>query len=760
MKKVIAWLLVLALTAAVSIGATLAYLTDTDEDVNVMTIGNVKIDQLEYERIDDETANEDATVQEFHDNKPLYPAITGNGFDYNNPGETYVDWEQIGKDGYTSEIWNPEKINNELDKMVFVKNKGTYDAYVRTIFAFEAGSYETLDEFKSMMHLNLNEDDFTWKWIATPVEIGDSTYFIATATYNYILEPGALTEISLSQIALDKTATNADVEAFGDTYQILVKSQAIQAAGFDDPITALDEGFGYIDEASAPWDTDVATKGIDLRKALHYYEGGSTKITEKITNIVFGKTSEYADIAAAYDATLVDVDQDVPVNAYYVPNGNYYDVYFLASDDIYLPKDSSSLFIRMSALESLDSSNMNTSRVVDMTDMFYRCGNLKSIDPTGWDVSNVKSLYGTFCRCTSLTSIDLTGWDTSNVTDMKDVFSSSTGLVTIKGLETWDTSNVTDMSSLFSTCTSLVDLGDISGWDTSNVTSLYQTFKRVESLTELNVANWDTSNVTDMHYTFRGARSLTELDLSGWDVSKVTTFSSFFSSEGSNNPDMQLKTIKLANWKPSSCTTFSWMFYGCGQLEEIDLSGWDVSSVTTTYHMFADCNNLKSVNLSNWNTASLTNMDGMFNDCRSLETVDLSDLDTDKVEDMSQLFESCHSLKEVKGLEKWDVSKVWDFDQLFLNCQSLEVVDLSAWHTGSVTETSSMFQGCGALTTVYVGDGWNLSNVTNSNNMFLNCKSLVGGNGTVFDSSKTDMTYANVDTAEQPGYLTYKSVNP
>ena len=140
MKKVIVWLLVLALTTAISIGATLAYLTDTDEDVNVMILGNVKIDQLEYERVNDETANENAEVQEFHDNKPLYPAVTENGFDY-TPGNTVVDWDQIGKDGYTSEIWNPEKINNELDKMVFVKNKGSYEAYVRTLFAFEAGNY-------------------------------------------------------------------------------------------------------------------------------------------------------------------------------------------------------------------------------------------------------------------------------------------------------------------------------------------------------------------------------------------------------------------------------------------------------------------------------------------------------------------------------------------------------------------------------------------------------------------------------------------
>ena len=148
MKKVLAWLLVLAMTAALAVGGTLAYLTDTDEDVNVMTVGKVKIDQLEYERVDPETENEDATVQEFRDNKPLYPAVTEDGFDWTT-GDSYVDWEQIGKDGYTSEIWDPSKINNEQDKMVFVKNKGDFDAYVRTVFAFEAGNYQTIDEFNA-----------------------------------------------------------------------------------------------------------------------------------------------------------------------------------------------------------------------------------------------------------------------------------------------------------------------------------------------------------------------------------------------------------------------------------------------------------------------------------------------------------------------------------------------------------------------------------------------------------------------------------
>ena len=268
MKKVLAWLLVIVLIATIAVDGTLAYLSDPDEDMNVMAIGKVKIDQLEFERIDVEASNQNAIVQEFHDNKPLLPAVIDADFNWNS-GNSYVDWEQIGKAGYTSGIWDPDKINNELDKMVFVKNKGDHDAYVRTVFAFEAGKYNTLDEFKAKVHLNLNDTDWTWKWDADSTKIGESTYFVATATYNKVLTSGATTEISLSQIALDKTATNADVEAFGETYQVLVKTQAVQASGFEDPETALTESFS----GEILFENDNPIKGVDLHAALHYLDG-------------------------------------------------------------------------------------------------------------------------------------------------------------------------------------------------------------------------------------------------------------------------------------------------------------------------------------------------------------------------------------------------------------------------------------------------------------------------------------------------------
>ena len=686
MKKVIAWLLALALTAAVSIGATLAYLTDTDEDVNVMTLGKVKIDQLEYERIDDEKTDEDATVQEFHDNKPLYPGVYKDGFDFGTE-DNYVNWDQIGKDEYTSGIWNPDEINNELDKMVFVKNKGDYDAYVRSVFAFEAGNYANVSEFEDMVHLNRNTTDWTWEWMQdTPVTIGGSTYFIATATYNKVLEPGALTEISLSQIALDKTATNEDVEAFGDTYQVLVKSQGIQADGFDRPNAALNEGFGLIDADNIPWENDNPTKGIDLKKALHYYEGGTTKITSKVSNVVFGLNEDYEDITANYTGTLVDVEQDVPVYAYYVPNGSNYDVYLLANDVIYTPKNSTGLFRDMSSLVTIDTYNMDVSRTEDMNTFIYNCKKLTTIDVSHWDTSSVTSMRSAFRACTKLQEFDVTNWDVSNVTSFHGAFVDMES-VTELNVGNWDTSSATTMQAMFEDCTGLTWL-NLAEWDVSNVETFQSMFRACTALVSLDVSNWDVSNVTSMQAMFCACYELKELDVTGWDVSKVDTFANMFASEHQNWGDMKLeKLIGTETWNPASATKLSSMFYGCGTITDLNLSGWNMPKLTHCSHMFADCYNLKNLDLSGWQTPSLKIMDAMFNNCEVLESIDMSSFDTSNVTEFSQMFEACYALNEIKGIENWNTAKGASFAEMFSGCKSLKVLDLSSFNTRGADET-------------------------------------------------------------------------
>ena len=86
MRKHRKLLLVAAIVMSVvlSVGSTMAYLTSTVSDVNVMTLGNVEIAQHEYERVVNANGEyelvtsprgEGYKLQEFSQAKPLFPAV-------------------------------------------------------------------------------------------------------------------------------------------------------------------------------------------------------------------------------------------------------------------------------------------------------------------------------------------------------------------------------------------------------------------------------------------------------------------------------------------------------------------------------------------------------------------------------------------------------------------------------------------------------------------------------------------------------------
>lgn len=258
LKKVIVGATAVALTAAVSIGATLAYLTDTDEDVNVMTLGDVYIDQIEQERVDDDAAQTELT--DFQQEKPLLPSVyPGNYIPWADPSEWVVP---------NDEAWKVlEDNSNVIDKFVTVKNTGKSDAYIRTIVAFEEDS--------SLIHYTYNGVNITegptWVWeenVGT-IEVDGITYSLYVATYTEPVKPGETTIPSLKQIYMDKAATNEYCEQFGESYDILVASQAVQADGFDSiivgPQAALNEAFGAITDTNNPWVSAGAEGGSEAQ---------------------------------------------------------------------------------------------------------------------------------------------------------------------------------------------------------------------------------------------------------------------------------------------------------------------------------------------------------------------------------------------------------------------------------------------------------------------------------------------------------------
>ena len=91
---------------------------------------------------------------------------------------------------------------------------------------------------------------------------------------------------------------------------------------------------------------------------------------------------------------------------------------------------------------------------------------------------------------------------------------------------------------------------------------------------------------------------------------------------------------------------------------------------------------------------------------------------------------------------------------MFCTCNSLQTLHLGSFKTENVKYMDGMFNACNELRTIYIGSGWSIKNVLSSKSMFYNCYNLVGGNGTVYDSNRTDATYARVDATGIPGYFT------
>lgn len=123
-------------------------------------------------------------------------------------------------------------------------------------------------------------------------------------------------------------------------------------------------------------------------------------------------------------------------------------------------------------------------------------------------------------------------------------------------------------------------------------------------------------------------------------------------------------------------------------------------------------------------------------------------------------FCGCVNLKKITGLENLKTENVTGMSSMFANCSSLETLDLSNFNTANVKNMYSMFYGCSSLETIYVSSGWTTAKVSarNGSKMFIGCERLVGGQGTVYDASKTTYLYACIDGGpDAPGYFTYKA---
>ena len=194
-------------------------------------------------------------------------------------------------------------------------------------------------------------------------------------------------------------------------------------------------------------------------------------------------------------------------------------------------------------------------------------------------------------------------------------------------------------------------------------------------------------------------------------------------------------------------------FYGTITTATVDASCANFNG-NSTKALFNGSNALTAINdIGNLNTANVEDMYSMFAECSSLTTLDLRSMNTAKVTNMALMFYHCSRLTSLR-VSSWNTANVTNMKQMFQGCSELTQLNLSSWNTAKVTSMTSMFQGCSKLVTIYVGSGWNTDAVTSSSEMFYFCNNIKGSDGTTYDSSKMDKTYARIgDGGENKGYM-------
>ena len=112
-----------------------------------------------------------------------------------------------------------------------------------------------------------------------------------------------------------------------------------------------------------------------------------------------------------------------------------------------------------------------------------------------------------------------------------------------------------------------------------------------------------------------------------------------------------------------------------------------------------------------------------FESCINLQNIeDIQNLNTEKVTNMSSMFEDCDALTSL-DVSNFNTQNVIDMSRMFFDCKALTSLDVSKFNTQNVTDMNGMFFDCKALTSLDVSK-FNTQNVTDMRYMFLGCQAL------------------------------------
>ena len=241
--------------------------------------------------------------------------------------------------------------------------------------------------------------------------------------------------------------------------------------------------------------------------------------------------------------------------------------------------------------------------------------------------------------------------------------------------------------------------------------------------------------------TEKGIITWVNISTDGWGVSLTDKNSTEMISG---------KTCSTINNRP--VVSMSYMFFD-SNASTVDVSEFDTKNVVDMQGMFYGSQATVINGFENFDTSNVTNMRDMFYDSKVV-TFDLSSFDTSNVTNMRYMFYNNKASK--LELANFNTKNVTDMSGMFYQSKA-SIIDISGFDTSNATSMIFMFGNAKNLKTIYASDKFVTNKVTSSTNMFSSSINLVGGAGTIYNSSKTDKTFARIDGGtSSPGYFTKK----
>lgn len=253
-KTILVAAIAVMLVAALVVGGTLAYFTDTKSADNTFTVGNVKIDLLESSLHRENAGYVGTPGEELNpQNAELWSEVLKQGSNNTSPykaGDTFYTDDQIKANAREYKCENVELNPGEYyHKMPYVVNTGKNDAYIRIRVMIPADLDTAILNSSMYTTTALNNKEFTKAYDNTGAVVRDGVkYNVYTFTRIAPLKAGEMTYWNVwGTIHMDTDVTNEEIASlFGEgkpyadgTFPVLVEADAIQADGFANATAAF-----------------------------------------------------------------------------------------------------------------------------------------------------------------------------------------------------------------------------------------------------------------------------------------------------------------------------------------------------------------------------------------------------------------------------------------------------------------------------------------------------------------------------------------